>query len=633
MRVKNISYENLNGLTNCFEFSEKLNVFVGSNGVGKTTSLDCLSILLCGESFSYGKTLEKHIDVKNRENVCTLNMIVETDSKIIDENNETKNIDIEFGIQMYIDKKGKFTRQWFINGTKTTRDKYEEKLCTLFKIPTDLLKIEKINIFKCLVDPNEINNADNQAIYNLVRALTNVISLEYFVNNKEDYAILRQTLAINGYDFKATQSKIKNDINACENRLSYIDTTLNNSQKEVDNYNKELDYDTYNNNVDKYQDLKNKIEDKRKCLVELNDKFNISKLEDEKNKLNRVNETQKELFETTNKFNSIIRECNLKQKEIENFNIKIGDTQFNIDANRYDIKSIQNEEFKEMICQECGKIANSKEKEFFEKHKEERIAKLKEKEVELEKQKKILIENQNDSIKYLSEVLEPKYDNLEKEVDNARKAYDESYNINVDLSEATKNIGKQINIEEINLDTLKKELEELKPELEAFNNIYTKINYINNNTIVHANKEKEKVISELDDLQLKLTLLNEMNIEYIKLVEQAISDTFGDIKFNMIKEGKTSGKEKMSCYAVQDDKPIYNYNTASEVALGCKIIQLIKNKLEVKGLPILFDIVDNIGEKSLNDIMQYCDSQLFCTKALFEENKELKLISDIKEIK
>ena len=82
MRVKNISYENLNGLTNCFEFSEKLNVFLGSNGVGKTTSLDCLSILLCGESFSYGKTLEKHIDVKNRENVCTLNMIVETDEKL-----------------------------------------------------------------------------------------------------------------------------------------------------------------------------------------------------------------------------------------------------------------------------------------------------------------------------------------------------------------------------------------------------------------------------------------------------------------------------------------------------------------------------------------------------------------------
>ena len=57
MRVKNIIYEHLNGLNYSFEFSDKLNVFLGSNGVGKTTSLDCLGILLFGESFSYNKRL------------------------------------------------------------------------------------------------------------------------------------------------------------------------------------------------------------------------------------------------------------------------------------------------------------------------------------------------------------------------------------------------------------------------------------------------------------------------------------------------------------------------------------------------------------------------------------------------
>lgn len=633
MRVKNISYENLNGLTNSFKFSDKLNVFLGSNGVGKTTSLDCLGILLFGESFSYNKSLEKHIDVHNKDNVCALFMTIETDSKIIDENNETKNIDVEFAIKMFIDNKGKFTRQWFINGIKTTRDKYEEKLCNLFNIPQELLNIDKINLLRCLIDPNEINNSDNQAIYNLVRALTNVMSLEYFVNNKEDYAMLRQTLAINDYDFKNAQNKIKTDIKSCENRLDYIETTLNNSQKEIENYNSKLNYEEYNENVDKYQNIKNKIEDKKKILVELNEKFNNSKLNDEKNKFNKITESQKKLCDKTNEFNYMSNQCNLKQKEIENFNTKIGDTQFNIDANNFDINNIMKEKFEEIICQECGKVANSKDKALFEKKKEERIAKLKEKGLELEKQKKILIENQNDAIKYFSDVLEPLLNKVKIEHEEAASEYYSANHIDVEISAETKNINKQINIEEINIDTLKNELEELKPELESFNNIYSKITYINNTNIEPAKKDKEKVLNEKAQLELKLNLLNELNIEYIKLVEQAISDTFGDIKFNMIKEGKTNGKEKMSCYAIQDDKPIYNYNTASEVALGCKIIQLIKNKVGIKGLPILFDIVDNIGEKSLNNIMQYCDNQLFCTKALFEDNKELKLVNDIKEIK
>ncbi len=633
MRVKNISYENLNGLTNGFKFSDKLNVFLGSNGVGKTTSLDCLGILLFGESFSYNKSLEKHIDVHNKDNACALFMTIETDSKIIDENNETKNVDVEFAIKMFIDNKGKFTRQWFINGTKTTRDKYEEKLCNLFKIPQELLNIDKINLLRCLIDPNEINNSDNQAIYNLVRALTNVMSLEYFVNNKEDYAMLRQTLAINDYDFKTAQNKIKTDIKSCENRLDYIETTLNNSQKEIENYNSKLNYEEYNENVDNYQYIKKKIEDKRQILVELNEKFNNSKLNDEKNKFNKINESQKKLYDKTNEFNYMSNQCKLKEKEIENFNITIGNTQFNIEAINFDINNIMKEKFEEIICQECGKVANSKDKALFENKKEERIAKLKEKGLELEKQKKILIENQNDAIKYLSDVLEPKFDQVQIEHKEALNEYDSAKRIDVEISEETKNINQQTIIEEINIGTLKKELEELKPELEAFNNIYSKITYINNTNIEPAKKDKEKVLNEKAQLELKLNLLNELNIEYIKLVEQAISDTFGDIKFNMIKEGKTNGKEKMSCYAIQDDKPIYNYNTASEVALGCKIIQLIKNKVGIKGLPILFDIVDNIGEKSLNNIMQYCDNQLFCTKALFEDNKELKLVNDIKEIK
>lgn len=634
MRVKNISYENLNGLTNGFEFSDKLNIFVGSNGKGKTTSLDCLAILLFGESFSYNKSLEKHIDVKNKDKVCTLNMIVETDAKIIDENNVSKNIDVEFAIKMFIDNKGKFTRQWFINGGKITKDKYEEKICSLFKIPNELLKIEKINLLRCLIDPTEINNSDNQSIYNLVRALTNVMSLEYFVNNNDDYAILRQSLAINDYDFKLTSSKIKNDIKSYENHLGYIDEKINESEKEINILKEKLDFEKYNANVDEYNNIKKEIDKESVEVAILKDELSASKVNDESNRLNKINQTQKQYYDLLDQKNTAHNECKFKAKEIDNLNHNIFQIEQDINNINNNINNILGERFEEIICQSCGKVANAKDKESFEKQKEEKIAKYKEQIVELEKQKELIKANINDSTKFLVEILEKKFEELEEKVQSSFEEYNNALNIVVVLSDKTKDISKRIEEKELQIYELKTKLNsELKTELENFNSVYNKYNYIINNTIEPAKKDKERILNVKANDELKLNVLNEMNIEYIKLVEQAITDTFGDVKFNMIKEGKTSGKEKMSCYAIQDEKPIYNYNTASEIALGCKIIQLIKNKLGVKGLPILFDIVDNIGEKSLNDIIKYCDSQLFCTKALFEENKELKLISDIKEIK
>lgn len=633
MQIKRISYENLNGLTNKFEFDDKLNVFVGSNGSGKTTSLDCLAILLFGESFSYGKTLEKHINVENMSDVCTLNMDIETDSSIIDENNILNKINVLMSMKMFIDNKGKFTRQWFINNNKTTKDKYEEKLCSLFKIPNHLLKIEKMNVLRCLIDPNEINNSDNQGIYNLVKALTNVMSLEYFVNNNDDYAILRQSLAINDYDYKTTSIKIKNDIKNYENHISFIDEKIDDSEKEVNKLKENLDFEKYNNMVDEYNITKAEIE---KCNIEkalLMDDYQKSKIDDESSRLNKINSTQKYYYDLMTQKSKIKNECDLKQREIENFKHNILIIVEDINNINYNINILNEETFEEMICQSCGKIANAKDKETFEKQKEEKLAKYKEKIKELEKQKEILEANENDSVKYLIEVLEKRFEELEEKVNHAFKEYDNALNIEVVTSQKTLDIAKQINDKENQISELKPKFDNFKLELENFNSIYNRLNYIINNTIEPSKNDRAKILNTKANDELKLNILNEMNIEYIKLVEQAISDTFGDVKFNMIKEGKTNGKEKMSCYAIQDDKPIYNYNTASEVAIGCKIIQLIKNKLGIKGLPILFDIVDNIGEKSLNNIMQYCDNQLFCTKALFEENIKVKLINNIKEIK
>lgn len=632
MLIKKIKYDGLNGLSNSFTFNEKVNIFAGSNGSGKTTSLDCLAILLFGESFSYGKTLEKHIDVKNKDKAIQLEMIVETDSKIIDENGETKNVEIKFSTIIALDKKGKFSKTLYVNDVKTTREKYEEKLCNIFKIPAELLKIEKMNILRCLIDPSEIEKSDNQGIYNLVKELTNVMSLEYFINNNEEYALIRQVLAISGYDFKETQNKLKNDLKTLETKLNYIEETISKNEKEYNLEKESLDYETYNKNVDVYDGLIKKIRDLRESELKLNEKYKSSMNEDGKTQQLHVQELHKSYLEELQKNNSLEKEKNAKINEIEKFKIKINNIEWQINSLNLDIQELKNLKFEEIICQECGKVANSKDKKKFEEFNNDKLVKLKREISEAEKQLEINKVNFEESKKYLEEVIYPKLKNQEIITQEKLKKYMSGTNIVVEDSETTKALNEEIGLCLEEQNEIEKQLSELRPQLQSFNNKLNNINNINNNIIVPNKNERENLLSQKADLELKLTILNDMNIEYIKLVEKAISETFGDIQFNMIKESK-NGKEKINCYAIQNEKPIYNYNTASEIAIGCKIIQAIKNKLGIKNLPILFDIVDNIGEKSLNDILKYCDGQLFCTKALFEENIKVKLINNIKENK
>ena len=160
--------------------------------------------------------------------------------------------------------------------------------------------------------------------------------------------------------------------------------------------------------------------------------------------------------------------------------------------------------------------------------------------------------------------------------------------------------------------------------IDKIENIKSNINTLNTNI---NNYKSEKATYEQKSIVLK-----QFNIDYAKLIEERISNVFGDIKINMVKEGKNS-KEKINCFAIHDDKPIFNYNTAPQKALGSKIISKIKQHLGIKNLPIMFDIVDNIGKKALDEIIKYSNGQVFCTLVEFEDGKELKLINDIKENK
>lgn len=628
MMIKKISYSNLNGLTNEFTFKEGLNAFVGSNGSGKTTSLDCLAILLFGESFSYNKTLERHINIKDKTQKIECKMSILTDDKIINEEGKNTEIYVNFGVKISIDDTNKLSTSWYVNNVKLTKKKYEEKLCEVFKIPYNVLDVEKVNVLRCLIDTNYINEIDNIGFYNFVRKLTNVITVQEFANNNNEYSCIREVLANCGYEIKDTIKLINNIIDDLNSKIDINEKQIENNN----NYIKEISFnsDNYNKKIDIFNDLKNKIELKNKELESFEKKYNVS--------LNKDNEelSNKRIL-AGNNIRKYTNECIDYQNKLIIINNKINFLNYNINNNTNkidilngEIEQINNKEFKQIICPNCKEIVNKNELDIFNKNRENEIYKLKNL---ITESKKSIEDLQNELKNKINEKenYEKKIEILNQEIIKENENLNKLNSQNVLESQETISISNEIEKIEKELELLNAEIKNYYQELidekaiiDKIENIKSNINTLNTNI---NNYKSEKATYEQKSIVLK-----QFNIDYAKLIEERISNVFGDIKINMVKEGKNS-KEKINCFAIHDDKPIFNYNTAPQKALGSKIISKIKQHLGIKNLPIMFDIVDNIGKKALDEIIKYSNGQVFCTLVEFEDGKELKLINDIKENK
>lgn len=628
MVVESISYKNLNGLTNRFLLSKKANVFVGSNGVGKTTSLDCLAILLFGESFTYDKALEKHIDVKDKSKKIECEMVVDTGSKITDEDGKEVKVKFTFGFKCSLGNDDKFSSSWYVNGSKVTKDKYVEKLCNVFKIPSELLDVEKINVLRCLVDPNCISVSENIGVYNLIKTLTNVISVKDFVESDEMYACIRENLATSGYDIKDAKKTIKTSIDSKNNEIEYQNRNLS---ELVDKNNEiKFDKDTWNELVDKL----NANKDKEK---ELDNTYNNLAL-DIKNSVNEDSENDRKfvrsLYEELNVVNNEIQELSKKNMgligSINIYKNKIKDNNNLLVEMENEKAKAENATFVVVNCPKCNAIVNQNDKNIFDKNREDylveitsQIANVKsdiaQMESDIEKWDKTYGENG----KTIS-TLEKKRDELNAKINdlNGKEIY---------VSDKTKELSSKLDDVENELIDVRKAINEITTTLNDMKVLSDTYTY-NKNNINNINNNIKNLTNSVAILEQKQIVINQFDIDYIKLIESQIEKVFGDVKINMVSEGKNK-REKVNCYAIYGEKPLYNYNTAPQLALGCKIINLIKKHLNIGNLPILFDIVDNIGEKALNDILDNANGQIVCTKATFKDDVELSIVENISDLK
>ena len=278
-------------------------------------------------------------------------------------------------------------------------------------------------------------------------------------------------------------------------------------------------------------------------------------------------------------------------------------------------------------CPNCGYILN-------EEKQQEKIDNLKAKITNLNNQKASLIEDTkklaNDKNELLelidsghSDLSDLKADLSAKEA-NLDKVKGEPFNPISNATNALKDIYLELKEE---LSKLEEKHNNLEVEIETkYANDLTQINKelepimqakYNLKLYKKTDKEKQELISQLNDAESSYTLCDEYIKTRIKAINDKAYSTFG-IEFEMLKEQVNGGLEEV-CYPVLDGKAYNQLNRGLKEYLGAKFITKIKELTSVKDMPILIDNAESLGSNSLNKIVNM-GSQIIATRVVSNKN-------------
>lgn len=129
--------------------------------------------------------------------------------------------------------------------------------------------------------------------------------------------------------------------------------------------------------------------------------------------------------------------------------------------------------------------------------------------------------------------------------------------------------------------------------------------------------------SKLANALAKVDQLKDYMVVYLELLNKRVSETFGnEISFRFISENIKEDSFDQVCDMMDGNVPYPETNTANQIRLGLKIIDVIEQKLDLAHLPIVIDnaeaIVDHSTLKS--------KAQIIClnAKETEEKNKNIK---------
>lgn len=636
--ITSLEIKNFKGLENVkYENFGLINSIYGKNDSGKSSILDCIFWLLCDSTILYGSTSnnDELINVNKPNELISASLII----------NGNK-IERCYGHKLNDDETITDVNYYYINDRRCKSQKEYFEFVDNF-LGLKFKTKEKINLKYALMNPFVLGKEIKQEVFR--RLIKEILDVDFdkivFEKSKNKYDDIKKDYEYQGCDINNLKTYYKQQISKMSSLINNlnIDNDITSSLDDLKNkYNDLLAKKTtlsINNRYvesEKLQKIQNNIQELNKKLYELKQKD----LENSKPKINveLINQI-KELKESVNLQISQYNQMITINNEYKSF----------IDINKVYIKSVEEQinvlnetlkNYKSIVCPNCGtEIMTDEQKEII------KNTKFKIQELENKKQEYLSSINKHENkindlkpqIKDLQTAIllgKDKLQELQKELDDYNNKQ-----IQFVESEETIKANQELN-------DLKNKYNELKKqEIDNFNdsqinvqnqlnNLDQELNMLNNemNIVIKNDNlklQKRNYLSQKAKFEVLLTLAKDYANDLANVINQNCYKIFGDdIEFVMVKKNKSNDEQKPVCYAQIKSIPYNSLNSANNLLAGIIVVEKIKQFINSKDIPILFDVVDNIGENTLQKIQSKTSSQIFFTEVdrTDKNNRELKII-------
>lgn len=654
---RNIDYAN-------FEFDGSCAI-IGENRIGKTNILESIYWLLTDKLLDSSSDSSSIKPLKDTKQQVIVKATFDVDGKIITlEKQYSENWVKTRGTNELIFQG--HTIKYFYNGIKQSTIKaFQQLFYEDFNLNTN--ENYPIDILQSLINPYYLGNLGEETPSwtkfreFIIKLVGNVSDDDVFKSNDSLLKIQNDLKVANGR-IDQLKKKYLNDIDSCKktielkkSQMQLLEQTKKPTDDEI-----EISKKAIEEHKDKIASLKIVGIDNASILIQekINSKeseiIKLKKEDNEKsNYSNLKNDLSKEIFELRIKQNNLLSEKSnkLNLKDIKNKELneclsvinncnKVRQDLINelndIDENINNPKIIT-------CCPTCGR---EYEDDFIKVAQENEISRLK-------SLKEDLIKKGIDN-KTLKKSKETELDNINNELSELESS---CLKINKSIDDITvlleskenelRDLSNKVIDENPLIKDLEKEIELLKEELRdsrdnfyrgqqnnqqliyeeqqamiPYKNLLADYDHYQRNMVqLDILKNETNVIQmELIDLEQKKELLNQFNLIKLGLIDKNVSQVFGNIKFQLVKENINGGFDNVCKPYIYDEVSDSSTNTtwkngskSERIATGIAMMERIKEKLNLPNLPILFD---EGGEVSLDTFKKRLktNSQIICVK-------------------
>lgn len=634
--IQKLIIKSFRGIENkTFDFG-KVNIFTGDNTCGKSTCLDSLMWVLCGDTLVYGKSEVDNINANDYTKLCDVKIIL----------SDERSLSRIYG-NSYNEKKDKYelVNEFYVNDRKVkTQKEYFEEVKDIFNLNYNT-NVKNINLLQALIDKDYLGlKLEEKTFRNLISELVGDINEEELLKSKIAYNCLIDDLRKEKNDPIKVKEFYKQKINVLENQITSCleynkkNENIEYSDEKYNNLKNKLNYHLQNLNNEKIIELNKNIQEKTNKLYDLKLELGESERQDlinsvseeEKKLSEKINLLKKEINILANKGNEKISTKNTLTSTIDSLKTLIKNQEVNI-------KKIKESKFEEIVCPNCNAIVNEKDLEQFNKNK---ASKLKEENSILKIKQNELLEVQkqfDENLKELNNCKE-QYTKKNQEFNNAKielENFSKQDMVNIQ-SNKTKSILGQCNALENELQELKESFDsesvkfyaernektqELQSQLSQLDVARDTYNIVKNNLAMVESYRIEKC-----DYENRLTQLLLFQKDLINKVQENTNKIFGnDFEFKMIRENKDgSGNYTNCCYASLDGVKQLGINDGNKFLVGITLIEKIKSFIGGCDLPLIFMNSNLLGNKVWGEILKQTNAQIF-TEEVIKGQNELKI--------